>query len=115
MNRLGSLLVLVLTLSMPAWAQSRGAFEDVRQMPEGKPGEHVEAILAVIESGEEDQIRALVNERFAPRFRDAFPRGDDPIASTSRNSRPTRPSASTSSSTPAAPASRAGFAMPSAR
>lgn len=71
--RLGMKSVLFTLLLLPATftqAQTRGAYRDVQGMPAGPIGDHLKALLDAIGSHDAAKTRSLVQERFAPGFRD---------------------------------------------
>ncbi|MGB2988218.1 MAG: serine hydrolase domain-containing protein [Phycisphaerae bacterium] len=53
------------------WAQqARGAYTDVRKLPDGPVGERITGLIDVINANDSEKVRAFVTEWFAPPFRD---------------------------------------------
>jgi len=67
-------LFLFLLVVLPAAAQrSRGAYKDVKEMPQGPVGERLKELLRVYNADDPAQVRKLVTDAFTAQFRDAFP------------------------------------------
>jgi CubicO group peptidase (beta-lactamase class C family) len=53
--------------------QTRGAYRDVRELPEGPIGQRIRALIDTINANDPDQVRAFVEGQFTPAFRDFVP------------------------------------------
>ena len=53
--------------------RSRGAYTDVRKLPEGPAGERVTELIEVINSNDPDKVRAFMQEKVTAEFRDFAP------------------------------------------
>jgi CubicO group peptidase (beta-lactamase class C family) len=53
--------------------QTRGAYKDLRALPEGPAGERITELLDVVNSNDPDRVRTFVTDRFTTEFRDFAP------------------------------------------
>ena len=62
-------LVLSLSLLQTSWAQqSRGAYTDVPELPEGVIGDRIARLIDVMSSNDVERVRAFVEEELAESF-----------------------------------------------
>jgi CubicO group peptidase (beta-lactamase class C family) len=71
-------LVAVLIVSLPASEtaqaqQTRGAYTDVRELPEGIIGERVAEVIEIVNSNDPERFRAFIEERLTDSFRGIAP------------------------------------------
>jgi CubicO group peptidase (beta-lactamase class C family) len=61
----------VFITSTPSHAQqSRGPYEDIRQLPEGPAGERITQLIETVNSDDPDTVRAFIETALTPEFRD---------------------------------------------
>ena len=53
--------------------QSRGAYRDVRELPEGPIGERIRGLIDMINTNDPGKVRAFVEKQFTPGFRNFAP------------------------------------------
>ncbi|MHC4236431.1 MAG: serine hydrolase domain-containing protein, partial [Planctomycetota bacterium] len=67
-------VLLLLSTSGPGYAQqTRGAYQDDKNLPEGPTGNRITELLAAVNSNDPEKVRAFVGEAFTPQFRDFAP------------------------------------------